>query len=165
MYIKVLYTFRCFLSSVCETDLNELIPLFTNEEVRRYLGGPLSAEWAFNKLKESMQKSDDIRFTVRLKDTKTCIGLIFVAPHHNPSDMEISYMLFPEYWGKGYATEIVKTVLEFCRDELKLFRVVSETQTLNMRSCHLLEKLGYKLESQVERFGAQQSIYAYVFFK
>lgn len=54
-------------------------------------------------------------------------------------------------------------MLSFCRAELSLTCVVSETQTLNTRSCHLLEKLGYKLESQIELFGAHQSIYVYVF--
>ncbi|HBN86233.1 MAG TPA: GNAT family N-acetyltransferase [Clostridiales bacterium] len=153
-------TERCVLSPISESDFGEIIPLFTNNEVRRYLGGPLSVEWAFNRLNESLLLNNDIRFVVRRRETEKCIGLVFITPHHNPADSEISYMFMPEYWGKGYAFEVVKRLLEFCRDELKLARVVSETQTANVRSCHLLEKLGYMLESKVERFGAEQSIYA-----
>lgn len=95
--MKSIQTEHCVLSPIIEVGFNELIPLFTDEKVRRYLGGPLPSEWAFNRLKESIQKSNDIRFTMRLKDSNVCIGLIFIAPHHNPADMEISYMFLPKY--------------------------------------------------------------------
>jgi ribosomal-protein-alanine N-acetyltransferase len=158
--IKKICTDRCIMTSICEADFEEIVPLFTNKDVRRFLGGPLPSEWAFNKLNEALNKAEDIRFTVRLKNTNICIGLIFIAPHHNPSDMEISYMFFPEYWGMGYAFETVKTIIHFCNKTLNLNRVVSETQTANFSSCSLLEKLGYRLESKLERFGAEQSIYS-----
>ena len=70
-------------------------------------------------------------------------------------------MFMQEFWSMGYAYEVVKRLLEYCSEELKLTHVVAETQTANIRSCHLLEKIGYKFKYNVERFGAEQSIYVY----
>lgn len=154
-------TEHCLLTPISEADFDEIVPLFTNTDVRRYLGGPLSTEEACKKLKEKLQLDNDICFAVREKKTQVCIGLVFIAPHHNPADMEISYMFMLEFWGMGYALEVVKRLVEYCREELKLTRVVAETQTANTRSCHLLERIGYKLENTVERFGVEQSIYVY----
>jgi [ribosomal protein S5]-alanine N-acetyltransferase len=154
-------TKRCHITPISESDFDEVVPLFTNTDVRRYLGGTLSIEEAINKLKDKLQSEDDICFTVREKKKQVCIGLVYIAPHHNPADMEISYMFLPEFWGMGYAYEVIKRLLEYCREELQLKHVVAETQTANLRSCHLLEKLGYRPKYNVKRFGADQSIYVY----
>jgi len=158
---KYLLTERCILFPLDETDFNELTPLVTNTEVREFLGGVRSLDTTLTNMRISILASNEHLFTVRLQNSNILIGLVTIAPHHNPDDMEISYMFMPDYWGKGYASEAIKALLEFCKKELGLNRVVSETQTANTRSCHLLEKLGYHAESQIERFGAKQIIYAY----
>ncbi len=45
---------------------------------------------------------------------------------------------------------------------MHLTQIVSETQKKNIRSSKLLERLGYGLEKQVERFGAEQCVYVRV---
>ena len=62
-------------------------------------------------------------------------------------------MLIPKYWGSGYAQEAVAALLQFCKSELQLNRIVSETQKVNTRLRAMLEKLGYILESETVRFG------------
>ena len=156
--MKIISTRRCNLRALNKKDFEILITLYTNEEVRKYLGGVRSPENAWDSLYKHKYN-----FTVRLNKTKSIIGIIMIAPHHDSEDMEISYMFLPQFWGNGYATETVKAVLDFCKNELKLNRVVSETQTANEYSCRLLEKIGYTAESKVERFGADQTIYVYNF--
>ena len=160
--LKTLITERCKLSPLAETDFDELT-LLIGAEVRRYLGGAIPVERFLEQMRQSTRESNTLHFTVFIKNTNARIGLITVAPHHNPADTEISYMFLPEYWGNGYARESVKAALDFCGRELKLKRVVAETQTANLRSRNLLEKLGYHAESKIERFGAEQTIYVYEF--
>jgi len=71
----------------------------------------------------------------------------------------------PKYWRNGYAAEAVEALLQFCKCELRLNRVVSETQSVNMQSRSMLEKLGYIIENETERFGEKQCIYAFNFAK
>lgn len=152
-------TERCALTRLCETDIEELTKLYANEKVRKYLGGTLSADKAAERLLASIDAADEYNFVIKLSATCDVIGLLTVAPHHDTKDMEISYMILPEHWVKGYATETIKALLDFCKNELILTRIVSETQTANKSSCQLLKKLGYKVERELWRFGARQALY------
>jgi len=154
-------TKRCILTLLSESDFEELTPLITNETVRRYLGGVRPLESSLNGWLLSIQSLDEYIFAVRLQISSVAVGLVTLAQHHNQEDMEISFMFLPEYWGNGYAREAVGVLLKFSECELQLSRVVSETQAANIRSRSMLEKLGYTLESEVERFGEKQYIYVF----
>jgi ribosomal-protein-alanine N-acetyltransferase len=162
LFLENILTERCLLTPLNEKDFNGLIPLYTSEKVRKYLGGIRSNEKALECLQESIA-SDEYNFTVKLNETGEVIGILMIAPHHDTNDKEISYMFLPDYWGNGYAKETLSALLNFCKKQLKLKRIVSETQAENKSSCRLLEQLGYEVETELERFGANQIIYFYQF--
>lgn len=56
---------------------------------------------------------------------------------------EIGYSLLPEYWGKGYATELVKGLLDYAFNTLNLDAVCARTIIDNYRSANVLEKTGF----------------------
>ena len=62
--------------------------------------------------------------------------------------------------GYGYGEEVIKRIINYAFEELKLTRIVAETQSANKASCKLLKKIGMKLEQSVERFGAEQYIFS-----
>jgi len=154
-------TERCILTPSTEADFDDLTPLLTSEKVRKYLGGVRPLESSLNDWRKSLQATNEYLFTVRLHELNTTIGLVIIAPHHNPIDMEISFLFLPEHWGNGYAGEAVKELFNFCKNDLKLKRVVSETQAANIRSRQMLERLGYVTEGEMERFGEKQCLYVY----
>jgi RimJ/RimL family protein N-acetyltransferase len=55
-----------------------------------------------------------------------------------------------EYWGKGYASEAARGVLEVGFDRINLPEIVSFTATINRRSYTLMERLG--MTRQAETF-------------
>ena len=59
---------------------------------------------------------------------------------------EIYYNILPEFWGKGFATEVGKALVKFGFKELKLHKVEAGVQTENIRSIKVLEKLGMTRE-------------------
>jgi len=154
-------TGRCILASLKEADFNEVAEIYANEEARKFLGGRVPINKTIDRLHEALADANSHDFTVRLCSTGEILGMVSVSPHHNPSNMEVSYIFHPKYWGNGYAKESVLSLLDFCKKELKLKRIVSETQTANTNSCRLLESLGYKVECKHERFGAMQTLYFY----
>lgn len=55
---------------------------------------------------------------------------------------ELGYLLHPDYWGKGIATEAAQLLLRFAFDTLRLHRVEAVTRPDNIASRRVLEKLG-----------------------
>lgn len=59
---------------------------------------------------------------------------------------EIYFKLSPDFWGKGYATEISKSLIKFGFEKLQLHRIEAGVATDNIKSIHVLEKLGMTRE-------------------
>jgi len=94
-------TKRCKYEDLRYTDIDEAVKLFTNEKVRKFLGGPISEEAARAKLNSVIGSKDICYCAVRLIETNELIGLIiFTTAHNEERTEELSYMFLPEYWGK-----------------------------------------------------------------
>jgi ribosomal-protein-alanine N-acetyltransferase len=156
----MIQTTRCELTALRPDDLEYVVRLYTDAEVRRFLGGPVDEEAirsAFPMLIEPGTATQ--HWAIRLKHDNTFVGVVSLGAHHDGTDTEVSYQLLPEWWGQGYAKETVQAVVNHALDSLGFPRVIAETQTVNVASCRLLERLGMRLERMVERFGAEQAIY------
>ena len=58
----------------------------------------------------------------------------------------IGYCFDEPVWGKGYATEAVRAMLQWAYGALDLNRVEAELDTRNAESARVLEKLGFERE-------------------
>jgi RimJ/RimL family protein N-acetyltransferase len=85
-------------------------------------------------------------FAAERKEDKAFTGFVgldtvaFEAPF-TPA-VEIAWRLDYEFWGKGYATEAARRVIEYAFEDLKLNEIVSFTVHDNARTIHIMEKLG-----------------------
>jgi RimJ/RimL family protein N-acetyltransferase len=61
--------------------------------------------------------------------------------HFTPC-VEIGWRLAREHWGRGYATEAARAVLEFGFRDLALQEIVSFTAATNLRSRAVMERIG-----------------------
>jgi RimJ/RimL family protein N-acetyltransferase len=57
--------------------------------------------------------------------------------------LEVGWAVVEELWGRGYASEIGRASLAFAFDELGADEVVSFTETHNLRSRAVMERLGF----------------------
>lgn len=155
-------TLRCSLSRLNENDYEDLKIIYTNENVRKYLGGSIPEEHTYGKFLDTLQRSKQGAhyWIVRLNDLNSCIGFVSLDSHLDGIHTEVSYEFLPEWWGHGYAREVIQEILSYAFNELSLSKVIAETQTANRSSCSLLEKLGMQLEETVQRYGAEQAIYS-----
>jgi RimJ/RimL family protein N-acetyltransferase len=86
-------------------------------------------------------------WVIRIKETDEFIGEIgIILSEKRFKKAEIYYSFLPRYWGKGYATEAVKSIINFGFQELKLHRMEAGVATENMRSIKILEKIGMRRE-------------------
>ncbi|MCX7122449.1 MAG: GNAT family N-acetyltransferase [Gammaproteobacteria bacterium] len=89
-------------------------------------------------------------YAVEIKETGEFIGFVGLAippyeTHFSPC-VEIGWRLAHQFWGKGYATEAAKAVLESGFEKHGLKEIVSFTTTLNKPSMRVMEKIGLKRE-------------------
>jgi [ribosomal protein S5]-alanine N-acetyltransferase len=59
------------------------------------------------------------------------------------------YVLHPEAWGQGYATEACRAILQFAFGELKMHRMYLELDPANAASARVAERLGMRREAQL----------------
>ena len=65
-----------------------------------------------------------------------------------PVPVEIGWFFGKSYWGQGYAMEAARAVLDWTWREVKLPELVSLACAGNVRSRHLMTKLGMTLDPQ-----------------
>jgi RimJ/RimL family protein N-acetyltransferase len=61
--------------------------------------------------------------------------------HFTPC-VEVGWRLARPYWGHGYATEAARLILAYGFETLKLAQIVSFTASANVRSRHVMERIG-----------------------
>lgn len=59
---------------------------------------------------------------------------------------ELGYFLMPDYWGKGYATEIARTMVDFCFEHTHLHKLSATCNTNNLNSERVMRKAGMQSE-------------------
>ncbi|GGG72523.1 GNAT family N-acetyltransferase [Paenibacillus radicis (ex Gao et al. 2016)] len=155
-------TDRCIMVKLQQSDYEAIKKIYTNEKVRAYLGGAIPEDYTLNKFQDILERSnkDSFYWTVRTISNDEFMGLVSLDKHSEGVNIEVSYEFLPNWWGNGYASEVITRILSYALNELHISKVIAETQTANVASCRLLEKVGMNLERIVQRYDAEQAIYA-----
>lgn len=74
-------------------------------------------------------------------------------------EVEVGYGFYPEFWGRGLATEIATTCLQFGREQLRLPTVVAITRPANIGSQRVLTKAGLVYERDVNHEGVTHLLF------
>ncbi|KQM68111.1 hypothetical protein ASE75_01840 [Sphingomonas sp. Leaf17] len=67
---------------------------------------------------------------------------------------EIGYWITPHAWGRGYATEAARAVIETARDALPVHRIIARHRADNPASARVLHKLGFRATGRTESFAS-----------
>ena len=135
-----------------------LFTLYTDVKLRQYLCGVLSEEAAQKRAKLQVESPPENHWILKNENEK-CVGLISLADYYDGVSTEASYTILPKYWRRGYASEAIKYIVQWAADNVISDRLVAETQSANLASRRLLEKLNFQPIGEVERFGQPQTIY------
>lgn len=136
--VDVIYNFNS-----CEESLKHIVrePFKTKDEAVEKLFFFLSGN----------QKKEAFWWVFTLKETGEDIGyggLFDIAQVHGRA--EIGYGLIKEFWGKGYMSEIVGTILQFGIEKAKLHKIYGVVIPGNIASVRLLEKRGFVKEAHLK---------------
>ncbi|MWC29185.1 GNAT family N-acetyltransferase [Paenibacillus sp. MMS18-CY102] len=153
-------TNRCSIKTTNRDDYYDIIKLYDDAKVWDFLGGKRSREQTESRITEWINPQENCHYwTVRETVSGAFLGCVFLTPHHDGEDIQISYMFLSSIWGKGFAFEAVSQVLCHSFEDKVYDKLIAEAQSANASSCALLKKLGFYEEKRVIRFNAEQVIY------
>lgn len=144
-------------------DLALSIRLFTDPEVVRYVCDTFSEEELTAEMPVITRRGAGGRigiWSVTRKDTGERIGSSILLPlpvelddtdwslvvpeRYPEAEIEVGYMLVPEAWGQGFATEACARVLAFAFEMTALDEVKATTDPGNRASQNVLTKCGLR---------------------
>jgi len=162
--IPVLETTRLRLRPPSNDDLEAIYLLGSNPNVMRYIsnGKTLNRIEAQSDLKNRISASQHHfgYWITELKNTREIIGWSALKPLNDTEEIEVGYRLKEEYWGKGYATEASRRLLQYGFRELNLPRIVSVALEENRASTRVMEKIGLQYERRDTFYGLECVLYA-----
>ena len=138
---------RLILRPYIWNDLDWLFDLYSDPLVMRFIGEgrPRNREETIESLSKMMQHW--IRFgfgiyVVQLKELHQLIGHCGVSCFRDHEQAELSLTFARSFWGRGYATESARAVLEDAWGSLFLNHVIAHARPGNRASIRVLEKVG-----------------------
>jgi ribosomal-protein-alanine N-acetyltransferase len=84
-------------------------------------------------------------------------GLNFIA---ETSEVEVDFVVTPDSWGRGYATEAGKAALAYGFEKLNLDRIIALAKPDNTASRRVIEKIGMRYIKNAEYWGITCAYYA-----
>lgn len=143
---NVLCTERLVLHPVTADDQAVLLAHWGAPDVRRFLfdGAMLSAAEISEAIEDSTRDFGRAGYGLWLIHEKDPAGLVGTTGLRPLEDigLEVFYSLAPGSWGKGYATEAARAVLDHALGPLGLPEVLAEVDEGNTASIAVIERLG-----------------------
>ena len=146
-----LHTGRFDLVEITHEHLRDILKLFGNDEVTRFYNlHTMTSETEALKLitwfHSRFQDKAGIRWGVSFRGHKEIIGTIGFNKFTRRQKANVGYELHPDFWNKGYLTEILKVVVEYGFKELDIDRIEAEVMQGNAASERVLAKAGFTRE-------------------
>ena len=147
MIVIILESKRLYLKEFTNDNEDNLFRLNGNADVMKYIRPP---ETDINIIKKLINKiikyyRDNPGLGVWAgyeKQSDKFIGFFELAHLDTTDEIEVGYRLFKEYWGKGYATEMTKVLIDYGFNTMGLNQIAGITHPENFASQNVLLKSG-----------------------
>ncbi len=131
----------------CDPEVVRFLPFGPNseEDTKKFLQTEIK-----NRRKKLRQH---FAFAIALKTDKQVIGSCRISiTDPNKQEASIGYCLAKEFWGKGYATEAARQLLDFGFKQLNLHRIFALCNPKNTASMRVLVKIGMRQEGYLREY-------------
>jgi RimJ/RimL family protein N-acetyltransferase len=156
--MNVIETGRLILRPLEESDAEELFVIYSVPENVRFLGkGSSSVDelrgYISRHIKDHLGTGVGLSAAF-LKETGEMIGRagLFFSNIDGVDEVELAYLIDRIHWGKGYATEMSKAILDYGFGELGLERIIAIIHPLNSRSIGVADKCGFTYERALSNY-------------
>ena len=138
----------------CLEDFPSLVSLWTDPKVTRYLGGPRKESELIPSLEESVKNPQKFDLWPLVeKGTRRIVGHCGLIEKNiaGNDEIELIYVLHPSVWGRGYAREAGKALIDYGFHELGLSRIVALVDPGNIPSERVALAIGMICEGDTPR--------------
>jgi RimJ/RimL family protein N-acetyltransferase len=95
----------------------------------------------------------DVLFGIEVRDDGTLIGLVRLRdaePETGVAELDI-YLGEKQYWGKGFATDAVRTACRYGFDAMRLHKITLKVVVENHSARRVYEKVGFVEEGRLRQ--------------
>lgn len=162
--IEEFSTSRLFARKLTEDDFDLILPLYQNEFVMETLGGVIAEDIVREKFRWNLERWKLNGFGQWLwfeKATNHFMGRggLREMEIEGKQVIEVGYVLLPEFWGQGFATEIAIASVKIAFEILDIKELVCFTLATHLKSKHVMEKVGFKFDHEFIYEGQPHVLY------
>ena len=100
---------------------------------------------------EAAERDEGLTLAVTEGSSGRLVGAVALSINRPHRRGELGYWTGVEHWGRGYATEASRAMLDYAFGTLALSRVVAHCRTRNEGSWRVMEKLGMQREGRLRQ--------------
>lgn len=137
-----------------------------NGEVMRYIRPPRTREESDAQIEQILGEyaaypdSRTGRWGIWEKLTGRFMGSFVIIPvPSEPEKMQLGYSFFPEYWGKGFASEVARAGLQYFLENTTIPEIYGVTETPNIASQKVLLKAGFQFHEIKTEEGKELTVF------
>jgi ribosomal-protein-alanine N-acetyltransferase len=173
-----LHTERLLLTPLAATDLDLVLELWTDPEVVEYICDVATEAEIRQEMPDAIKRGGNGgigEWCVADRRTGEKLGSAYLLPMPIDTDdvdyslvvmgqmpdaeIEVGYFLKRSAWGRGYATEVCKRLLQVAFQDVSLNEVVASVDEKNIASKKVLEKSGLLDRGRTRSYGKDSPIY------
>lgn len=146
-----MFSTRLIYNKFKKIDFDDYFKLTGNASVMKWITGHASTLEASKKIFEKVlqtnaQHAELGYFAIRQTENNRFIGLGKIVMK-NDIKAEIGYALLPEFWGKGYGSEISETLVKYAKVIPYIKEIIAIIDPDNLPSKKILLKCNFELDT------------------
>jgi ribosomal-protein-alanine N-acetyltransferase len=147
--MHTILTARLTLRPFTLDAVDEVHALWTDPDVRRFLWDNVviareRAEEMVRAIVAGFHRNGRGMWLIHETSAAKPCGFCGFLPRKEPDRAELIYGLAPGAWGRGYATESARAVMEYGFETLNLPKIAAAADVPNLASLRVLERLGMR---------------------
>lgn len=149
--LPTLSTARTTLRALVPGDAGALHRVFSDPEAMRYWSTPAHGDETetaamIASIRAGFEQGQVLQWGIERDHDQSLLGTVTLLPAAGQPRAELGFILGSEHWGRGYAGEAQRRVVEFAFSELGMRRLEADTHPGNEASARSLERLGFRRE-------------------
>jgi RimJ/RimL family protein N-acetyltransferase len=141
-------TERLIVRKLVSTDINPFHEMQSNSKVMQFADGEVknfdAHKSELNELisKYTLSNNDFWIYAIERKSDKSFIGTVALVK--DGDEDEIGYRFLEKYWSRGYATEICKELILYCKS-IGMQKIIGYVVDQNIASAKILERFNFRI--------------------
>jgi len=140
---------RLIYHKITKAEFGGYMSWYTNDAVMKHINGKgltiPEAQHRFTKALEINQLFPELGFYA-VKDIldNTFVGIAKLV-YTKEEEAEVGYGTLPQFWGKGYASEMLESLIHYSKEISTIKELIAVVNQENIASKRVLEKQGFNL--------------------